>query len=132
MKRRVPIPVILAACLLAVTSGVGQAQEKVTTQEKITIGVRAAATSIDPHYHLYNPNKDLAAHIFDSLTAMDENVQVKPSLATSWQQIDDRTWEFKLRENVTFHNGNDFAAEDVAFTINRVPNVTDSPGSYSI
>jgi len=123
---KIKIPVILAGCLLTFTSVPTQAQEKVT------IGLRAAATSIDPHYHLFNPNKDLAAHIFNALTAMDENVQVKPSLATSWRQIDDVTWEFKLRENVTFHNGNAFSAEDVVFTINRVPNVTDSPGSYAV
>ncbi|MGS1097754.1 ABC transporter substrate-binding protein [Aquamicrobium terrae] len=100
--------------------------------DKLTIGVRAAATSIDPHYHLLNPNKDLAAHMFDGLTAMDQNVHLKPSLAISWRLIDDQTWEFKLREGVKFHNGNAFTADDVAFTIDRVPNVANSPGSYAV
>jgi len=100
--------------------------------KKLTIAVRAAATSIDPHYHLLNPNKDLAAHIFDTLTAMDENVHLKPSLAVSWRLVDDHTWEFKLRQGVKFHNGNPFTADDVAFTIARVPNVANSPGSYAV
>jgi peptide/nickel transport system substrate-binding protein len=37
----------------------------------------------------------------------------EPMLATSWQQIDDLTWEFELRDGVTFHEGEQFTAEDV-------------------
>ncbi len=39
-------------------------------------------------------------------------------LATSWEQTDERTWRFKLREGVTFHNGDPFNAEVAAFGIN--------------
>ncbi len=39
-----------------------------------------------------------------------------PSLAESWKRIDDRTLELKLRKGVKFHNGDEFTAEDVAWT----------------
>jgi peptide/nickel transport system substrate-binding protein len=39
-----------------------------------------------------------------------------PSLATEWRRIDDSTVELKLRPGVKFHNGDDFSAEDVAFS----------------
>ena len=54
-----------------------------------------------------------------------------PALAVSWKLRDDRTWEFKLRD-VRFHDGTPFVAEDVAYTLNRVPRVKNSPASYSI
>ena len=44
------------------------------------------------------------------------NLAQVPSLATGWQRIDDTTVELKLREGVKFHNGDDFTAEDVAFS----------------
>ncbi|HET9653386.1 MAG TPA: ABC transporter substrate-binding protein, partial [Usitatibacter sp.] len=49
----------------------------------------------------------------------------------SWRAIDDLTWEFKLRKGVKFHDGAPFTAEDVAFTLKRVPNVPNSPSSFA-
>ena len=43
-----------------------------------------------------------------------------PSLAKSWRQIDDKTWDFTLRNDVLWHDGQKFTAEDVAYTINHV------------
>ena len=42
-----------------------------------------------------------------------------PALATEWKKIDSKTWEFKLREGVTFHDGSKFTADDVVFTMER-------------
>ena len=42
-----------------------------------------------------------------------------PGLAESWENVDDTTWRFKLRDGVTFHNGNAFTAEDVVYTVER-------------
>jgi peptide/nickel transport system substrate-binding protein len=45
--------------------------------------------------------------------------------------VEPNVWEFKLRPNVRFHNGNPFTAEDVAFTLRRLPNVPNSPSSFA-
>src|SRR3546814_17560380 len=42
------------------------------------------------------------------------------------------TWEFKLREGVTFHDGSPFTARDVVFTVCRIPTVENSPSSFSV
>lgn len=43
--------------------------------------------------------------------------KVIPHIATSWKQIDELTWEFKMRGDVTFHNGNKLTAEAVRFSV---------------
>ena len=43
----------------------------------------------------------------------------EPELATSWETDDYKTFTFKLRDDVKFHNGEPFTADDVAFTIDK-------------
>lgn len=99
--------------------------------EDLTIGLASEPTSIDPHYHNLGPNNQLAEHIYGTLIMQDENQQLEPGLAVSWEAIDDLTWEFKLREGVTFHDGNPLTADDVVFTFERAPDVPNSPSSYA-
>src|SRR5512134_974459 len=87
--------------------------------QQITIGLGGDVTSIDPHYHNLTPNNNIADHIFGTLIHKDEKQRLKPGLAESWRPVDDLTWEFKLRKGVKFHDGSDFTAEDVAFSIDR-------------
>lgn len=98
-----------------------------------TLGIASSApvTSIDPHYHTFAPNDSFGAHVYERLVTRDAAGNTIPGLAVSWKTRDDRTWEFKLRE-AKFHNGVPFTAEDVAYTLNRVPRVKNSPASYSI
>lgn len=97
----------------------------------ISVGLQAAITSMDPHYHNLSPNNSLMQHVFEPLIKRDDNQKLVPGLATSWKAVDDLTWEFKLRKNVRFHDGSPFTAEDVAFTLKRVPNVPNSPSSFA-
>ncbi len=101
------------------------------TAATLSIAVAAPVTSIDPHYHVLTPNITMTAHIFDRLIDMDVNQRPVPGLALSWRAVDDTTWEFKLRP-AKFHDGSDFTAEDVAFTIERIPRVANSPSSFAI
>jgi peptide/nickel transport system substrate-binding protein len=94
------------------------------------MAVRTDAESIDPHYHVYTPNSAVARHIFDGLTEVDARGRVQPALASSWQVIAEDVWEFKLRPGVLFHDGKPFTADDVVFTMQRAPNVPNSPSSY--
>lgn len=57
--------------------------------------------------------------IYDTFTRFDENGELQPWLAESWEWIDDTHMQFKLREGVKFSDGSDFTAEDVLWTISR-------------
>ncbi|MEQ1773686.1 MAG: ABC transporter substrate-binding protein [Burkholderiales bacterium] len=96
----------------------------------ISIALGADVTSIDPHYHNLTPNNNVAEHVFETLVTKDSRSKLKPALAESWRAVDDLTWEFKLRKGVKFHDGGDFTAQDVVFTLDRVPNVPNSPSSF--
>ncbi len=85
--------------------------------QELTIGLGAAVTSIDPHFHALSPNNQVSVrHLFDRLTHSDAQQRLVPGLATEWKAIDDTTWEFKLRKGVKFHDGSEFTAEDVVAT----------------
>ncbi|NJR72232.1 MAG: hypothetical protein HC782_04105 [Gammaproteobacteria bacterium] len=76
-------------------------------------------------------NNAMARHVFEGLVKTDDNQKLVPGLALSWRAINDLTWEFKLRQNVRWHDGSAFTAEDVAFTLKRAPTVPNSPSSFA-
>lgn len=118
-----------AATTLAVAGFVLAAGQALA--QTATIAVGAPVTSLDPHYHQLSPNNAVADIIFDRLVNRDERERAIPGLATEWRAIEPTVWEFKLRPNVRFQNGNAFTAEDVAFTLGRLPNVPNSPSSFA-
>lgn len=63
-------------------------------------------------------------HVFDTLVWAENDLTPVPRLAESWRVVDSTTWEFKLRKGVKFHDGSDFTAEDVKFSIERIPVVS--------
>ncbi|MEM7567998.1 MAG: ABC transporter substrate-binding protein, partial [Pseudomonadota bacterium] len=114
MKRLTSSLLLASAFSVIATAAVAQT---------LTVGVRGGPESMDPHFSALGPQADAVKHIFDPLVWTGDDLQLEPGLATSWEAIDDDTWEFKLREGVTFHDGSDFTAEDVKFSIERIPNV---------
>ena len=113
---------------LAFPSGrpaLGQASDR-----RLTIGVGAPPTSLDPHYHNIGSNNALTMHLFDRLVDRDGRAQPRPALAQSWHPVSEREWEFRLRPDVRWHDGHLFTAEDVVFTFDRAPRVANSPGGF--
>ncbi|MGX9962419.1 ABC transporter substrate-binding protein [Roseomonas sp. F4] len=124
MRNSIRNAAVLAAAAAVLGLPVAQAQT-------LNIGVGSPVTSLDPHYHQLSPNNAVSDMIFDKLVNTDAAARNIPGLAESWRAVGPTTWEFKLRPNVRFHNGNAFTAEDVVFTIQRLPNVPNSPSSYA-
>lgn len=116
----------------AVAAGLVACGWSVAGAQTLTMAVGAPVTSLDPHYHQLSPNNAAADMIFDRLVEMDAQSRMGPGLATEWRAVEPTVWEFKLRPGVRFHNGQEFSAEDVAFTFQRVPNVPNSPSSFAI
>ncbi len=96
--------------------------------EPVTIGIRGGADTMDPHFDSVGTTTSMLRNIFDPLVSRDAALNPIPALATSWELIDDLTWEFQLREDVVFHDGSPFTAEDVVFTFERIPEVAGARG----
>jgi peptide/nickel transport system substrate-binding protein len=109
--------------LPALLPGRARAQGTVTPGT-LTIGVRTGPESIDPHWSTLGGHIEALRHVFDSLIGQDEKLGLRPALATSWRPVAEDVWEFKLREGVRFHDGSEFTAEDVKFSLDRIPAVT--------
>ena len=121
---------LCAVSLAAVLGSPGLASP--AAAQELTIGVSSEPSALDPHYHNLGPNNAMRRHIFESLVLQDEKQRLQPGLATSWKPVDDTTWEFKLRDGVTFHDGSPFTAKDVVYTVCRIPNVENSPSSFTV
>lgn len=78
------------------------------------------AVSLDSHGPNDNPSSNVATNIYEGLVYHDENGDIQPRLAESFEAIDDVTWEFNLRQGVKFHDGSDFNAEVVKANLDRV------------
>ncbi len=94
------------------------------------MGVQSAFV-VDPHVLFLGPNMAMARDLYDSLVGRDEDAHWTPSLATAWRQVDPQTWEFTLRQGVTFSNGAPFTAEDVVASVRRIPAIPNNPGPYT-
>ncbi|MFN8771840.1 MAG: ABC transporter substrate-binding protein [bacterium] len=119
------VVLLLAAALIAGQPAPARGQE-------LSIGLSAAITSMDPHFHNLSPNNNVMEHLYETLVAKDGSYRLRPGLAESWRTVDDLNWEFRLRKGVRFHDGSDFTAADVVASLRRAPNVPKSPSSFGI
>ncbi len=97
---------------------------------KLTVVAGGAFTSLDPQYQNLGPNNTLTSYVFEPLIRFDPKFQPEAALAVSWKAIDEKTWEIKLRDGVTFHDGSPFTADDVVFSFARIPTLLNSPSSF--
>lgn len=102
------------------------------TAATLRVALSAEPSSLDPHFHNLASNNNLAAHVFETLTRFDSDSRLVPGLAESWRLVDERTWEFRLRRGVKFHDGTELVAADVAWSLDRPAAVPNSPGPFTL
>jgi peptide/nickel transport system substrate-binding protein len=89
----------------------------------IVIAIGGDPSTLDPQVADDGNERAVNDNIYETLVARNpETMELVPGLAESWAQVDATTWEVKLRQGITFHNGEPFNAEAAAFSINRVIN----------
>src|SRR3954454_16240152 len=94
----------LAAPLLAR----GARAQAAAAADTLNIAIGGGITSVDPHFFAASPNHTAAFHLFDRLVNRTANAGIEPGLAESWRAVSETEWEFKLRPNVTWHDGQPF------------------------
>ena len=62
----------------------------------------------------------MLGNVYEGLTKRGKDLKIIPGLAERWEMAEPTRWRFYLRKGVKFHNGEDFTADDVVFSADRV------------
>ncbi|MBP1777676.1 MAG: hypothetical protein H6Q86_3686, partial [candidate division NC10 bacterium] len=85
----------------------------------LVIGQSADVSKLDPQMSTTVNDIAITFNMFDNLLTRRLDGKLHPSLATEWKLVNPTTWQFKLRPNVKFHNGDPVTSADVKFTYER-------------
>lgn len=135
-RRAARLSVLIAAASLALAacagdSGAGDSgtdtdaaeQGPVTEGGSITFAVDSPFLGFDPNVTPAAQDARVLRQVFDSLLTLDEDKELHPWLASEWDVSEDGlTYNFSLRDDVTFHDGTPFNAEAVCYNLDRIKN----------
>lgn len=129
---------LLVLTLVACNSNSSKNEESNTENENVDLDgeIRIAWNGqppvLDPHISISDIIANTMRHVYDTLLTIDSEYNVKPSLADSWEVSEDgKTYTFKLREGVTFHNGKELTSEDAVASMNRWKDSLGSRGVFA-
>jgi len=109
---------ILAVALTA--TSLAMAPLPVDAKDLLVVDFIAEPSSLDPHVQWNTDSFNVYRNIFDNLLTRDEKGEIAPQIATEWKYLSDTEIEFKIRDDVKFHDGEPLTAEDVAFSVKRI------------
>jgi peptide/nickel transport system substrate-binding protein len=108
----------LAGLAVVASSGAALADK---ADDTLRVAFTKELENVDSYFNSSREGVVLQRAVWDGLIYRDPVTnEYEGNLATSWEWIDDTTIEFELREDVTFHNGDAFDADDVVYTVNFV------------
>ena len=105
--------------------------EEVASGGDLTVGVGAMPPTLDPFSATSPPRSFIVYSIYSTLTRIDpigDDAEVIPNVADSWESIDETTWQFTLKDGLSFSNGEPLDAEAVVFAIDYVQDDANEAG----
>ena len=120
MKRSIAWALLLALpVVLAIVAAADAQQAK--SGGTLRVAWEQDVTGFDPHWTSGLQVTYIAGNLFNNLVTIDQDLNYIPELAESWEaQNNGKTYVFKLRKGVKFHDGTDFDAAAVAWNFERV------------
>lgn len=108
---------LCAGLLLVASAAPGPVPAADTT---VVISQGVDPVTMDPLQRTITPTTNVQLNMFDTMVRHDRDGKVIPWLATSWRRVAPTVWEFKLRRNVKFWNGDPLTSADVKFSIEKI------------
>lgn len=100
-----------------------QEQPQTPAKTELIVAAEQEPVGFDPHKVPAASSARIYGLVYDSLTKLDENMNLIPHLAEKWETSEDgKTITVTLAQGVKFHDGKDLTAEDVKFTFERILN----------
>src|SRR5690625_3151848 len=127
MRRSFIYIVVLLVGLIMTACGSDTNESKQDTEgddheRTLTIAIENDIISQDTHDHNSIFTEAVHVNMYNYLFKRTDRGEIEPELVETYENVDETTWEFTLREGVKFHNGDELTAEDVKFTLERVAN----------
>jgi len=108
----------LLATTLGGSAGVGPA--RAADASTVTISQGVDPVTMDPLKRTITPTTNVHYNLFDTLVRQDREGKLLPWVATSWKRAAPTVWEFKLRHDVKFWNGDPLTSADVKFSVEKI------------
>ena len=120
MKKRSLLALVLAAALcLMCFSGCGSEDPASGEKDELLVAISAEPVTLDPADQNDSASSLAIRQLYDPLLIQDQEMNIGPGLAESWEFTDDTTLVLKLREDVKFHNGDPLTSADVIYSLER-------------
>jgi peptide/nickel transport system substrate-binding protein len=116
----VPFPTLAGATAAVKAGSVTRAAVLQSEDSRITVVQNIDTNTLDPQFHNDPVSLNLALHLFDTPFILDQEANVIPRFLESYENIDELTWEFRLPQGASFHNGEPVNAESVRYSIERI------------
>ena len=125
-SRRNPRRIAVAGCLLLAALAAAaplraQGRAEATDPEaELVVAIPDDTQNMDPRLGMGSIRSSYIRQVFESLVDADASNKPLPGLALAWRPVGDTIWEFLLRKDVKFHNGEPFNADTVLFNLDRM------------
>lgn len=121
--RQIWLVILLLIGFLCSTSYYAKAESEIRRHYggEYRVPLASEPVTLDPALYTDIYAMNVAANIFDGLVEFDKNLNVVPAIAKVWKiSRDHRTYTFRLRKGVRFHNGREVKADDFVFSFSRI------------
>jgi peptide/nickel transport system substrate-binding protein len=118
--KKILLPLLILILLVVVGFLFYSYKEKTSAPKELVYALPNEVNTLDPHKITDVYTAQVLAQMYEGLVGLDKNNQLVPVLAESWSTDDYKTWKFKIRKNVFFHDGTLLKPSDVLFSFQRL------------
>lgn len=138
LRKKLTILLTIVFCASLLSTGCGSSSKSnsnnsstdIAKKDTLIVGMSADAKSVDPHGAGDSSSVNALNGVVETLVRYNDNGEITPLLAESWEQVDELSYKFNLRKGVKFHNGEEMKANDVVFSFKRALSPVGSKVQY--
>ena len=113
----------VALAVVVFLSGCGGTEpesDPAVEDKTIVVGIKESVVTLDPAMYRGRVTETVLRNMFDGLVTRTTDMEIVPEIAESWENPSPTEWIFKIRQGITFHNGDPLTADDVVYSFERI------------